>query len=299
MQYAKGIDDWGDFIKYVIAIGGNAITNAHVLSGLSVEIGRLARKGDQILVTHGNGPQVGELLLEEGRSLALLTAQTEAEIGLEVQESIEKAGHVGKVAIVITRVLVNPRDREFRFPTKPVGRFYSKAEADIGRRNDHAVRKLIGGYRVVVPSPDPIEILDLEHISSLLESGHVVIAGGGGGVAVARGSNGLRYLDAVLDKDKTSALLASRLHADRFIILTNIDAVYLGYGKRNQKRIARAAVAEMEEYIREKEFEPGSMLPKVEACISFIRSGGNYAAIGSLDEARGVIGGRSGSIITP
>ncbi len=242
---------------------------------------------------------MGELLLEEERSLALLTAQTEAEIGLEVQESIEKVGHADRVAIVITRVLVNPRDREFKFPTKPVGRFYSRAEANRGRKNGHTVRKLIGGYRIVVPSPDPIEIIDLKYISSLLESGYVVIAGGGGGVAMARESRGLRYLDAVLDKDKTSALLASKLHADRFIILTNVDAAYLSYGRRNQKRIARAVATEMERYMEEKEFEPGSMLPKAEACISFIRSGGKYAAIGSLDKAKEVLEGRSGSIITP
>lgn len=270
-----------------------------ILRSIAIEVGRLHRKGHQVIITHGNGPQVGKLFLEEGENFALLTAQTEAEIGLEIEKALEKYGRVGKSAIVITRVEVDPGDSEFGNPSKPVGRFYSRAEAVRARKHGYRIKRLIGGYRLVVPSPKPKRILDLESISALLSNGYIVIAGGGGGVAVSGNRNGHSYLNAVIDKDYTSSLLASSLKADRLFILTNVDSVYLDFRRKGQRRIIRAGASEMNRYLRLGEFERGSMLPKVASCISFARSRGRSATIGSIKEAKGVLEGRSGSTIIP
>ncbi|MCL5419699.1 MAG: carbamate kinase [Candidatus Marsarchaeota archaeon] len=283
-----------------IAIGGNALTSRVALKGLATGIALLSRKGQGIVITHGNGPQVGELALVERKSLSVLTAETAAEIGLEIAASLEDAGVSGKkVAVVITRVIADPSDREFRDPSKPIGRFYSGKEAAGLRRNGRAVRKLLKGYRIVVPSPKPLGVLELDEINALLSDGYIVIAGGGGGSAVSRRGSHLSYLDAVLDKDLTSSLLAVQLRADRLVILTDVDGAYLDFGRESERRIGKVDAAAMERYVREGQFERGSMLPKVEACLSFVRKRRKSAAIGSLGAAQEVLELRNCTVVTP
>ncbi len=285
-------------MRYLVAIGGNAITSERSLAPVAGEIGRLSRQGNAIVLTHGNGPQVGKLLEEEKGNLAILTAQTEAEVGLEMQRSLERRGRVARSTIIITRVEVSPSDPEFRRPTKPIGGFLSAGQAGRARRQGHDVRKLAGGCRIVVPSPAPMKVLELGLISRMLSQKYVVIAGGGGGVAVAHRNGKTEYLNAVIDKDRTSALIASCIRADRFVILTNIDGAYTDFSGKNRKLIRKATASEMERHVRNSEFEEGSMLPKVEACIRFVRATGKSAVIGNLEKASEVLSGNGGTVIT-
>ena len=272
-------------MRYIIAIGGNALTNRKSLGSVSREIARLARSGNEIVVTHGNGPQVGELAMAEKKSLAELTAQTEAEIGLEIDDELKRLGC--RSVVVISRVVVDPKDPEFRRPSKPIGRFYTRAKAAELERKGNVLRKLIHGYRIVVPSPRPLRFLEIETIRELLSLGYVVISGGGGGVAVSLRGGVTSYLNAVIDKDRASALLAMELRADRLVILTNTEGAYLDFSG-SKRLIRRADARAMERYAADGEFEAGSMLPKVEACISFAKGSGKIAVIGRLENAREV-----------
>jgi carbamate kinase len=272
-------------MRYIIAIGGNALTDRRSLGSVSREIARLARSGNEIVVTHGNGPQVGELAMAEKKSLAELTAQTEAEIGLEIDDELKRLGC--RSVVVISRAVVDPKDPEFRRPSKPIGRFYTRAKAAELERKGNVLRKLIHGYRIVVPSPRPLRFLEIETIRDLLSLGYVVISGGGGGVAVSLRGGVTSYLNAVIDKDRASSLLAMELRADRLVILTNTEGAYLDFS-RSKRLIRRADARTMERYAADGEFEAGSMLPKVEACISFAKGSGKIAVIGRLENAREV-----------
>ncbi len=272
-------------MRYIIAIGGNALTDRRSLGSVSREIARLARSGNEIVVTHGNGPQVGELAMAEKKSLAELTAQTEAEIGLEIDDELKRLGC--RSVVVISRVVVDPKDPEFRRPSKPIGRFYTRAKAAELERKGNVLRKLIHGYRIVVPSPRPLRFLEIETIRELLSLGYVVISGGGGGVAVSLRGGVTSYLNAVIDKDRASSLLAMELRADRLVILTNTEGAYLDFSG-SKRLIRRADARAMERYAADGEFEAGSMLPKVEACVSFAKGSGKIAVIGRLENAREV-----------
>ncbi len=272
-------------MRYIIAIGGNALKNRKSLGSVSREIARLARSGNEIVVTHGNGPQVGELAMAEKKSLAELTAQTEAEIGLEIDDELKRLGC--RSVVVISRVVVDPKDPEFRRPSKPIGRFYTRAKAAELERKGNVLRKLIHGYRIVVPSPRPLRFLEIETIRELLSLGYVVISGGGGGVAVSLRGGVTSYLNAVIDKDRASSLLAMELRADRLVILTNTEGAYLDFSG-SKRLIRRADARAMERYAADGEFEAGSMLPKVEACVSFAKGSGKIAVIGRLENAREV-----------
>jgi len=289
-------------MRYVIAVGGNALADAGMLKNLSDAVLALSRRGNEILITHGNGPQVGELALVEKKNLAILTAQTEAELGLEIELSLSasaKGRNGSKPAIVLTRVLVDGNDAEFRHPSKPIGPFISKAKARSIAEKGMAVKKLIHGYRRVVPSPRPKEILEVGLIHRLLSDRYVVIAAGGGGIAVMRKGQGLAYADAVIDKDLASSFLASALNADRLFILTNVDGAFLDFNTRDARMIARASTREMAKYAAEGQFEGGSMLPKVEACVEFVKKTGKLAAIGNLSNTKGVLDLKGATVITP
>ena len=263
------------------------------LYSVSREIARLSREGNSIVVTHGNGPQVGYLAMRERKSFAELTAQTEAWLGLEIEESIEAKG--SKAAVVVTRVEVESHDAGFKHPTKPIGRFYPKEEAEALRKKGHRLVKLIHGYREVVASPRPVRVLGLDAVRELLSVDYVVIAGGGGGIAVSRGSH--QYLNAVIDKDLTSSLIARELGADRLIILTNIDGAYIGFTGKEKRKLGRVGTREMRRYLKAGEFEAGSMMPKVEACLEFVKRK-RIAAIGRLEDARDVFSLRRCTVIT-
>jgi carbamate kinase len=284
-------------VTTVVALGGNALmrenergTAAEQLANLRRALPELAPllEEPRVVFTHGNGPQVGNELLRQERAadeapplpLWLAVAQTQAEIGAliaaELRSLVDRP-----VACVLTHVRVDEGDPAFEEPTKPIGPFYSQAEAERleQERGWRIVADAGRGYRRVVPSPLPLEIVELEPIRTLLDSGAVAIAGGGGGIPVVARDGQLRGVDAVIDKDRASALLAAALGADRLVILTATDAVYRDYGGRDETAIGALTADEAEALLPE--LPEGSMRPKVEASVAFVRETGGEALITS------------------
>jgi len=295
-------------LSLVIALGGNALgsgTAAQQLEALRetcAAIEPLVREGE-VVVTHGNGPQVGNALLRQERAadevpplpLYLAVAQTQAEIGAMIETQL--AGAVGRpVACLLTHVHVDPDDPAFERPTKPIGPFYSDAEAHALRqgRGWQLVEDAGRGFRRVVPSPPPLDIVELDSIRALVASGAVAIACGGGGIPVVSRNGYLKGVDAVIDKDRASALLAARLSAERLVILTEVPAVYRRYRKSNQEEIRELGVDEATQLLSE--LAEGSMRPKVEAALEFARTGGE-TLITSFDALAEALEGRAGTRI--
>lgn len=287
-------------MRYVIAVGGNALTKSAVLGKFSAAVIALSRQGNEVVVTHGNGPQVGELALHKKRNLAQLTWETQGEIGSKIRSSIFSAAKGGAidVEIVRTHVLVDKNDREFKSPSKPIGPFYKHGDVERLKKQGFAMKCLYNGYRRVVPSPEPKSIVELERIRLLASNGGIVIAAGGGGIAMVKDGNRLRYADAVIDKDLTSALLAVRIRADRLFILTNVDGAFLNFETKKQKLLGRVSVSALQKLVRKGSFEPGSMLPKVQACIGFVKSTGKTAVIGNISKAANVFKLRGATVIS-
>ncbi len=286
---------------YVIAVGGNALDNRKVLYKLSYSIAGLKAAGHGIVVTHGNGPQVGRLAMHEKKSLALLTKETEASIGAMIKRSITRADKdIGSRAkLIYTHVLVDKDDPEFDNPTKPIGEFCSQRRARKLARRGFVMKRLLKGYRRVVPSPEPRAVLELGEIRRSLREGRVVIAAGGGGIAVTKSRPQLRYADAVIDKDLASSLLAIKLKADCLLILTNVDGVYSQYHTRRARLMRNVSAASLQRMATREHFEAGSMMPKVEACIRFVKKTGKRAAIGNLLKADRVFEFRSSTVVVP
>ena len=283
----------------VVALGGNALgsgTAAQQLETLRetcAAIEPLVREGE-VVVTHGNGPQVGNELLRQERAadevpplpLFLAVAQTQAEIGAMIESQL--AGTVGRpVACLLTHVHVAPDDPAFARPTKPIGPFYSVEQAHALRqeRGWQLVEDAGRGFRRVVPSPQPLDIVELSSIQALLASGAIAIACGGGGIPVVSRDGYLKGVDAVIDKDRASALLAERLGADRLVILTEVPAIYRRWRKSNQEEVRALSMGEAEELLPE--LPEGSMRPKLEAAVAFARAGGEtlITSASSLAEA--------------
>lgn len=280
-------------MRYVIALGGNALEKGSLRAAAeTVEL--LKAKGNDVVLTHGNGPQVGELAEREPGNLALLTAETELTIGNALCKALD-----GDATTLLTHTVVSKSDGEFRRPTKPVGDFYSRAQSERLSRKGYAMRKLIGGYRRVVPSPRPRSIVELGAIRSLLRSGRIVVCAGGGGIAVINHSDRTEFAEAVIDKDRASALLAMELHADRLVILTRTEGAYLNYGERGQRMLGDVSASELKRYARQGHFEKGSMQPKVEACISFVERTGKPAAIGSLSHPALALSMKNCTVVRP
>ncbi len=295
-----------DSMRYVVALGGNAIEDKKSIEKAARAIARLYEDGNEIVVTHGNGPQVGELAITQKESLAILTAQTQAWIGMTIEISIARAlktlnkGNDYSIPeVVLTKTIVDKDDTAFDNPTKPIGKFYTKAQSKDLTRRGFTMKKLINGYRRVVPSPEPREIGQKGVILDLLKSRHIVIACGGGGVPVIKTSGGLKFVEAVIDKDRASALLAEEIHADRFIILTNVDGIYLNFKKKNQKFVSRIDARKLKEYAGLGYFESGSMEPKATACIDFVESTRNAAGIGNINKPEQAISMKRLTLITP
>jgi carbamate kinase len=301
-------------VTAVVALGGNALmrpgergTAAEQRANLREACTGLRPLLDEreLVVTHGNGPQVGNELLRHERAadeapplpLYLAVAQTQAEIGALIESELEPVA-ARPVACLLTHVLVAEDDPAFEEPTKPVGPFYSEERArELERdRGWQVVHDAGRGWRRVVPSPRPLEVVELEAIRALLRSGAIVVACGGGGIPAARRGAHLAGLDAVIDKDRASALLARELEADRFVILTEVPAVYRGFGTDAQEELRTLSVAEAEALVPE--LAPGSMRPKVEACLDFALTTGNEALITSPAELAGALAGDSGTRIT-
>lgn len=285
-------------MRYVFALGGNAFNKRNLKTAVKAIVA-LHEDGDEVVITHGNGPQVGELYLKEGKNLGVLTRETEQQLGDQISRAVSRfSGGKAKVSVVLTRTIVRRNDLEFKRPTKPIGGFYKTAESVPTGNRGFEVKKLERGYRLVVPSPRPMEIVEVGRVSRLLSEGRIVIAAGGGGSSVFRSGKSLKYADAVIDKDLASSLLAVKIGADRLFILTNVDFAYTDFGGKNQKRITRMEVKQAERYLREGHFEEGSMKPKVEACIEFVRKRHGAAAIGNIAKIEEVISLRS-TVVLP
>jgi len=291
----------------LLAVGGNSLIRAGEKGTIAeqlanarrtaLEIATLIGEGYRIVLTHGNGPQVGAALLRSekaasqvpGHPLDVCDASTQGEIGYLLQQSLENelqaAGLRVPVVTVLTQSLVSLEDPAMNHPSKPIGPFYSRAEADERKRvlGWKIVEDASRGYRRIVPSPQPIEIMEADVIHDLVELGVLVIACGGGGIPVVRKNGTLQGIEAVIDKDRASALLASRLGMDLFVISTDTDYVYLNYKKPGQRPLLRATAAELAEFARAGHFPPGNMGPKVESALRFLRDGGKECIITSCE----------------
>ncbi len=303
----------------VIALGGNAlgknISEQKVAVGKTAEIiVDLVQQGLNIVITHGNGPQVGLIqkamnnpayMYEEdpGTPLATCVAMSQGYIGIDLQNAIKyelyKRNIDKKVSTILSQVEVDAKDPAFNNPEKPIGRFMSQAEASKYIEKGIPCMEDAGrGYRVVVASPMPKRIRELGTIKTLVEAGHIVISCGGGGIPVVDNAGRLDGVNAVIDKDNASSFLADKLEADYLVILTAVEKVAINYGKENQEWLSEITVSQAREYIAQEQFAKGSMLPKVEAAIQFAESKpGRKTLITLLDKAAKGIAGETGTII--
>ena len=303
----------------VLALGGNALGNnpeeqKEAVRHTSKSIVDLFEAGNRVIISHGNGPQVGmiNLAMDAASKSEAATpempfpecgAMSQGYIGYHLQNAIQnelrKRGIKKPVATVVTQVVVDKRDPAFQSPTKPVGSFYTKEEADIMTAKGFTFKEDAGrGYRRVVPSPKPIDIVEIEFIKSLIDAGNIVIAAGGGGIPVVEECDGLTGIPAVIDKDFTTAKLAELVDADSLIILTAVEKIAIKFGMPDQLWLSELTVAEAEKYIADKEFAEGSMLPKVRAAMSFAGSKeGRRALITSLEKAADGLAGKTGTWI--
>ena len=304
----------------VVAIGGNAVlapgeqgTYERQLAntaGLTAVLSDLVRDGHRVVVTHGNGPQVGNLAIEneEGAGLVppqplfVLGAMTQGQIGHLITAALnDRATPARPVVTIVTHALIDPSDPAFDRPTKPIGPFYPRDEAErLARERHWDVSEDAGrGWRRVVPSPEPLGFLEADAIRVLVEAGFLVVASGGGGIPVAREGAGVRGVDAVIDKDLSAERLASAVGADTLVMLTGVDHVVLGFGTPHQRAIHSMTVDEASKHLADGEFPPGSMGPKVTAAIRFLRSGGERAIITSPFRIPEALAGGVGTRIVP
>ena len=309
----------------VIALGGNAIKQAHE-SGTAEEqfknveitcdqLVKMNALGYKIIITHGNGPQAGNLLIqqEEGKSLVpsmpldIVGAMTQGQIGYMFQNTLQnyfmQKGKKIPITSVVTQVLVKEDDPDFADPSKPVGPFYTEKEAKILEdEKDYIVKEVKPGkeksWRRVVPSPEPYAIVESDCIRALVDARAIIIASGGGGIPVMKKSDGtLVGLEAVIDKDKAGNKLAQEVNADIFLILTDVENAQINYGKPDEKPLGKITVEEAEKYLEEGHFLAGSMGPKVAAAIRFVKAGGEKSVITSLAHAVDALEGKTGTII--
>ncbi len=314
--------------RILVALGGNAIKQAHEkgtyeeqlrnVEKTAAQLVKLVQRGYHLAITHGNGPQVGALLIqqEEGQKLGIppqpmdvCGAMTQGQIGYMLQQALmnefRKMGLDKLAATVVTRVLVRKDDPDFQDPSKPVGPFYDEETAKrLAEERGWVIKKVKPNadkpYRRVVPSPDPIRPLEADAIKKLYDSGIVVIASGGGGIPVIEEDGKIKGVEAVIDKDLAGERLAEVLGVDVFMILTDVEKAKLNYGKPNERDIDRMTVSEAKKYFEEGHFLPGSMGPKVKACIRFIEeAGGKAAIITHLEKALDALEGKTGTWIVP
>lgn len=305
--------------KIVIALGGNALGSNLEEQMIAVKstakaIVDLIEDGNEVVVSHGNGPQVGMINIAMSElhknnpkysicPMSVCVAMSQAYIGYDLQNALREEllnRNINKnVSTVITQVEVDCNDKAFKNPTKPIGSFMSKEEAEISKQSGKSVIEDSGrGYRVVVASPKPVAIVEIETIKSLVDIGQVVIACGGGGIPVIKEGNKLKGVTAVIDKDFASCTLAKELDADCLIILTAVEKVAINFGKSNEKWLDNITTSEIKQYVKEGHFAPGSMLPKVEAAIDFASSKEErYSLITLLEKAKDGIAGITGTII--
>ena len=310
--------------KLVIALGGNALQEAgkpataqaqrEVVDKTSEYIADIVERGYEVIVAHGNGPQVGRIVIQNEVASAstpampfdVCGAMSQGMIGYHIQQGLSKVlRHRGinkNVVTVVTQVVVDKDDPKFKAPSKPIGPFYTEEEAKaIAAEKGYTMKEDAGrGWRRVVASPLPVEIVELDAVKTLNDAGFVVVTVGGGGIPVVRNEAGdLEGVAAVIDKDLASEKLARDMDADALVILTAVEKVSINFKKPDQKDLDRMSAAEAKQYIKEGHFAPGSMLPKIEAALNFVESKpGRIAIITSLDKAVDAIEGRAGTTIT-
>lgn len=307
----------------VLALGGNAILQRNQkgtfeeqyenVRATSVQLAHLLAAGVRVAIVHGNGPQIGATVIrhELGQTkvpafpLYACGAETQGFLGYMIQQTLgdelSKRGMKMPIATVVTQVLVDENDPAFKNPSKPIGPFYTKEQAEniLRERRDLVIEQDSGrGYRRFVASPDPKSVLEEEAIQFLVDNGSVVIACGGGGIPVIRREEGLRGVDAVIDKDLAAERLAASIHAENLIILTDVDGAYLNYGTPAQRPLSNTRLNQLEEYAGKGYFGKGSMGPKVEASIRFLRNGGKRAVIANLADVTNAMNGIAGTQIT-
>jgi len=303
----------------VVALGGNAVMRKEDEPTIENQFKRTAEamkhvaalaKKFNLVVTFGNGPQVGAIMIrsEAAKKLAYeiplhsAVAQSQGEMGYMIQQCLQnelKKRKIRKnVVTTLTQVVVNRNDPAFRNPTKPIGPYYTKAEALELRKKGFIIKKDVhGGYRRVVASPEPKEIVEAKAIKSLVAHDTIAIACGGGGIPVIRAKKKLQGIDAVIDKDLASSLLAQKIGADTLIILTDVTKVALNYGKKNQKWLNKMTLSEARRYAKEGHFSAGSMGPKIETAINFLSSGGKKVIITKPKKSESALKGEDGTTI--
>ncbi|WP_270608342.1 carbamate kinase [Enterococcus thailandicus] len=308
--------------KVVVALGGNAILSTDASAKAQQEalmetakyLVKFIEQGDELIISHGNGPQVGNLLIQQQAAdsektpampLDTCVAMTEGSIGYWLQnamgEVLKQKGIDKDVVSIVTQVIVDENDPSFKNPTKPIGPFYSEEEATAQMKADSNVtfKEDAGrGWRKVVASPKPISIKEARVIEALVDQGVVTVSVGGGGIPVVETATGLEGREAVIDKDFASEKLAEIIDADLLIVLTGVDNVYVNYQKPDQKKLETVTISEMKQYISEDQFAPGSMLPKVEAAIQFVEARPNAKAIiTSLENIENLLASEEGTIV--
>lgn len=305
--------------RVVVAFGGNAITKEHERGAWDEQMtnARVAARavaglhdsGWQVLLTHGNGPQVGALALQQLLSAEhtpalpfdVLGAMTQGQLGYLLQQALTAVRPDVPTATVLTRVVVDPGDPAFVHPTKPIGPFYDEATArSLAAERGWSVAADAGrGWRRVIASPEPLEVVEIDHVGALLERGVLVIAGGGGGIPVTLLDGRLQGVEAVIDKDRCSARIAAATRADLLVMVTGVARVALDFGTRWQRDLARLTVSDALRHLDAGEFPAGSMGPKIEAGARFVEEGGRAAVITSGDHLAAACDGRHGTWLVP
>lgn len=306
--------------RVVVALGGNALGNnlteqMTAVKQTSKAIADLIEAGYEVILSHGNGPQVGmiQLAMEEFSfnnlqypvvPLSMCVAMSQSYIGYDLENALQeelRQRNISKaVTTIVTQVVVDENDPAFKKPTKPIGRFMTKEEAEqlVKEKNIQVMEDAGRGYRQVVASPKPKNIVELLTIQTLVDAGQTVIAGGGGGVPVIQEGNRLKGVNAVIDKDFCSERLAEQVDADLLVILTAVEKVCINFGKENQEALGNVSTEKMKQYAQEGQFAPGSMLPKVEAAIKFAESKpGRKTLITLLEKAKEGLSGKTGTLI--
>lgn len=301
--------------RYVVSLGGNALggnaqEQKELLQVVAKPIVELIKEGHEVVIAHGNGPQVGmiNLAFSESNSTPNMPfpecgAMSQGYIGFHMQNAIGNEltvqGIDKSIASIVTQVIVDENDEAFDNPRKPIGSFYSKEEADVlAESMGYTMVEDSGrGYRRVVPSPMPVDVKEKEMVKSLLHDGHIVITVGGGGIPVTEKNGLLTGVAAVIDKDNASEKLAELINADVLIILTAVDNVYINFGKENQEKLEHITTTRLEELVQENHFAPGSMLPKIKATMKFANKG-KTSIIASLNNAKEAFKLNAGTIIT-
>lgn len=305
--------------KVIIALGGNALIKKNQTGNIheqfantrkiSESIVKIIKENYRIVITHGNGPQVGSILLQNNAArekippmpLGICVAESEGLIGYMIQQCIYnelKKNKIKKdIVTIITQVLVDKNDKSFLNLKKPIGPYFNKFEAKELIEDGYKVKKYYNGWRIVVPSPDPKKIIEGDIIKKLIDEDIIIIAAGGGGMPVINNNLQLDGIEAVVDKDLASERLAESINADILMILTNVDKVYLNYKKSNQKGINKITLKQIKKYYEEDYFPEGSMGPKILAAIRFLENGGKKVIISNVDKAWESIKGKTGTHI--